>query len=180
MKDALGKIKGLTSTGIISSRGVSKKVDMKAPADADPQLRQSLDQMKESLENLGVPVPEEAVGAGAKWEVKVPVKSRGMTIDQTADYQLVSVEGDHLNTTVTLTQNAANQKIQGPGMGGAQLNLIQYTGKGTGNITADLSKLVPSQASADMHIEMNAEVVMGAKKQPMDMKMDVNFTSEAR
>jgi hypothetical protein len=65
-------------------------------------------------------------------------------------------------------------------MGGAQMELIQLTGKGTGNVTADLSKLVPSQAAIDMHIEMNAELTMGAKKQPFAMKMDVNITTEAR
>jgi hypothetical protein len=180
MKQALAKIKGLTSTGIISSRGVSKRVEMKAPADADPQLRQSLDQMKEAMANLAVPVPDEAVGAGAKWEVQVPVKTQGMTIEQTATYQLVSVAGDHVNASVALVQNAANQKIQNPGMAGAQMNLIQLTGKGTGNITADLSKLVPAQASIDMHMEMNSELTMGTKKQPIALKMDINVTTEAR
>jgi hypothetical protein len=81
---------------------------------------------------------------------------------------------------LTLTQNAANQKIQSPNMGGAQVNLIQLTSNATGKITSDLSKLVPSDASMDMHTDMNMEATIGTKKQPIAMKMDMNLTMEAQ
>jgi hypothetical protein len=180
MKMALGKIKGMTGTGVISSRGVSKSADVKAPNDADPQMRQSIEQIKQSMHNIGTPMPEEAVGTGAKWEIKMPVKSQGMSIDQTADYQLTSVQGDHVNATFTLTQSAANQKVQNPAMGNAQMNLIQYTGSGTGNVTTDLSKLMAIQASMDMHIDMNSQITMGTKTQPLNMKMGMNMTLESQ
>jgi hypothetical protein len=180
MKAGIAKIKGLTSTGVISNRGVSKKVDVKAPADADPQLRQSVEQMREGMSNLAVPAPEEAVGAGAKWEVKMPVKSQGISIEQTADYQLASVAGDHVSATFTVTQNAANQKIQNPAMGGMQINLIQMTGNATGSVTADLSKLVALQGTMNMHIDMNSQMTMGAKTQPMNMKMGMDMSLESQ
>jgi hypothetical protein len=180
MKTAIAKIKGLTTTGVMSSRGMSKKVDVKAPPDADPQLRQSVAQMKQAMSNLGVPTPEEAVGPGAKWEVKMPVVTQGMTLEQTADYQLVSAQGDQVSTTFTLAQNAANQKIQNPAMGNMQMNLIQLTTTGNGSVTADLSKLVALQATMNMQMDMNAEVTAGGKTQPFAMKMGMDISMESK
>src|SRR5262249_10525552 len=138
-------IKGLTSTGVMSNRGINKKIDVKVPPSSDPQMRQTMDQMRDSLSNMDAPLPEEAVGVGAKWEVKKPVHSQGMTLEQTADYQLVSLEGDLVNVSFTANQSAENQKIQSPGMGGAQVNLIKMTVDAKGTRAADLSKLNPSQ-----------------------------------
>ena len=180
MKMALGKIKGMTCTGVISSRGVSKGVDVKVPADADPQMRQSIEQIKQSMHNVGTPMPEEAVGAGAKWEIKMPVKSQGMSIDQTADYQLASAQGDKVSATFTLTQTAANQKIQNPSMGNVQMNLLQYTGNGTGNVTTDLSKLMALQANMKMQIDMNSQITVGTKTQPLSMKMGMDMSLESQ
>lgn len=180
MKTQLAGLKGLTVNAVISDRGISKKVDVKASPNADPKMRQMTDQIKDGMSNASQPFPEEAVGPGAKWELKMPVKSQGMTLNQTADYQLVSVDGDHVSTTSTLTQSAANQKIQNPAMGSVQMNLIQMTNNATGSAAADLSKLMPLQATMDTHMEMNSEVTVGNKTQPLAMKMAMNVTMEAR
>lgn len=180
MKAALSGFKGLTMTGLMSDHGITRKVDVKLPAGVNPQVRQTLDQMKENMLNTGSPLPGEPVGAGAKWEVKMPVKSSGMTLNQTTDYQLVSDDGDHLSTTFTQTQSAANQKMQNPAMGAAQMNVIQLTSTSSGNVTSDLSKLMPLQATIDSHMEMNSEITAGGKTQPMDMKMGINISIQSR
>src|SRR4029079_17722705 len=110
MKTSLGSMKGLTTTGTISARGFNQILDAKA-AGADPQVRQMLDQMKQGLANISAPLPEEAVGPGAKWQIHAPVKSQGMTLDETMTYELVSIDGDRINTTMTVAQQAAPQKI---------------------------------------------------------------------
>ncbi|HLX72554.1 MAG TPA: DUF6263 family protein, partial [Verrucomicrobiae bacterium] len=179
IKTALSGFKGLSATGTISDRGVSKNVDVKVPADANPQVRQTLSQMKESMMNMGSLLPSEPIGTGAKWEVKMPVKSSGLTVDQTTDYQLASVDGDHVSTTFTQTQSAANQKMQNPAMGAIQMNVLQMTNNMTGSVASDLSKLMPLQATMDSHLELNAEVNAAGKKQAMDMKMGMNITLEA-
>ena len=168
MKAAMAKIKGITASGTISSRGISKKVDIKVPPDADPQMRQSLENMREGMANLGSPLPEEAVGVGAKWEVKMPVKTEGMTIEQTSDYQLDSAAGDHVTTKFTLTQSTANSRVQ-------------ISSNGSGTITSDLSKLVALQANMDMHMELGVGgAAANNQAQPNSMKMDVNISMEAQ
>jgi len=49
LKSAIGGIKGLTGAGTMSSRGIIKNMDMKLPADANPQTKQAMEQMKESF-----------------------------------------------------------------------------------------------------------------------------------
>jgi hypothetical protein len=92
----------------------------------------------------------------------------------------VSVNGDNISTTATVTQSAANQKIQNPAMGQAQMKVISLTKAITGTVASDLSKLIPLQASMDMHMDMNSEMTMGDKTQAIPMKMAMNMTIESK
>jgi len=180
MKASLGNVKGLSSTGTMSNRGLSKGSEAKLPPGADPQARQAIEQMKESLSHCSVPLPEEAVGPGARWEVKLPLKSQGMTINQTATYQLLSIEGDRLNAKSTIVQNAANQKIQNPAMPGLKLDVSKMTGNGAGNVTFDLGQLLPSLATINSHSEVSMGMNAGGQKQEINMKTDMNIRVEAK
>ena len=180
MKSALAGGKGMSATGTISSRGFSKGTEFKAPPGANPQARQVMDQMRDSFSQMAVPLPEEAVGSGAKWEVSMPVKSQGMTIDQTATCELVSIEGEHLTIKRTITQRAANQKIENPAMPGMKVDLTQMTGKGTSERTLDLGKLLPSAGTSDLHSEAAMALDMGGQKQAISTKTDLNVRLEAK
>jgi hypothetical protein len=175
VKTALAGLKGMSGTGITSSRGLSKVADIKVPPGTPPQLSQVMDQMKEFFSRVSAPLPEEAVGPGARWEVKMPVKSQGMTIDQTASYQLISTEGERVTAKSSLTQNAANQKIQDPAMPGLKIDLTKMVGNGTGDVTLDLAQLLPSTGTFDFHTELDTGMNVGGQKQKMTTKMDMNL-----
>jgi hypothetical protein len=160
MKAAIGGLKGLTTSGVVSSRGISKKVDVKVPAGADMQTRQIAETIKSSVADPSIPFPEEAIGGGAKWEVSMPMKLQGATIDQTNTFQLVSVDGDHVKATFTKTVSAGNAKA---------------ASSSTGTIDADLSKLFASEATVNAHSE-----IPGNKQQPGGIKIDQNVTMEAK
>jgi hypothetical protein len=180
IKTVFAGLKGLAGTGTVSSRGVSKGVVFKAPPGANPQARQFMDQMKDLFTQLGAPLPEEAVGPGAKWESKTPIKAQGMTIDQTATYEVVSIEGDRLITKNTMAQLAANQKIENPAMPGLKMDLIKSVGSGTGERTFDLAHLLPVAGTGNVHSETAMAMNMGGQKQPMTMKMDMTLQFEAK
>ena len=164
----------------MSSRGVSKGLEFKAPPGSDPQSHQIMDQMKDSFALFMAQLPEEAIGAGAKWEVKLPIKTQGMAIDQTTSYELISLEGDRLTTKSTITQQAASQKIQNPAMPGMKVDLIKMTGKGTGEHTFDLTKLVPTTGTTAFKSEASMSMNMGGQKQAMTVKADMNVQLEAK
>ena len=180
MKASLAGIRGLTGTGRMSDHGIVKGVEMKLPATADPQLKQTLDQMKESFTSSSTPLPEEAVGPGAKWEYQTRLKSQGMTIDQTINYELVSREGDRLTLRSILTQNAASQKIQNPAMPGLKVDLEKMTGTGTGSSTFDLARIMPLTGTLAEKMEVVMGMNAGQQKQDMNMKMDMTVTLETK
>ncbi|HWH72597.1 MAG TPA: DUF6263 family protein [Candidatus Sulfotelmatobacter sp.] len=180
MKASCANLKGMAGTGTVSTRGLSKGIQMKTPATADPQTRQTIEQMKDSFSRIAIPLPEEAVGSGAKWEVKLPIKSQGMTFDQVTTYELVSMDGEKLTAKLNLIQSAANQKIQNPAMPGLKVDLTKMSGTGAGDITADLAQLLPSLATIDSHSDMTMGMNMGGQNQAMGMKMDMNLRLEAK
>ncbi|HWC59941.1 MAG TPA: hypothetical protein VHC44_09635 [Verrucomicrobiae bacterium] len=167
MQKALAGIKGLTTVGIMSNRGIVKKVDVKSPPNADPQMRQVMDQMKEGTSNLSVPLPDEPVGAGAKWETKKTTKVQTASVEQTGTYELVSVDGDKLSTKFSVGFEATSPKGQGPMAG------MQMGGNSTGTANLDLSKAVGPSSEINMHTEMPI-----GKGQTM--KMDINMAIDAR
>jgi hypothetical protein len=180
MKSAFTGVKGMSGSGTTSSRGFSKGFEFKAPSDSNPQARQVIDQMKDSFTELAALLPEEAVGTGAKWEVKMPLKTQGMTIDQTATYEVVSLEGENFKTKSTIVQQAANQKIQNPAMPGIKVDLTKMTGTGNSERTFDLGKLLPTAGTGRVHTDTAMAMNMGGQKQAMTMKMDMDVRFETK
>jgi hypothetical protein len=180
MKASMTGLKGLSASGTTSSRGFNKGSDIKVPAGADPQVRQAIEQMRDSLSKFTAPFPEEALGPGAKWEVRMPIKSQGMVIDQTTTYELVSIEGERLKMKTTVVQRAANQKFQNPSMPGLPMDLTKMTGRGNGNLTLDLGQLLPPEAGVESKTEFSMAMDVGGQKQSMTMKMDMNLQFEAK
>jgi hypothetical protein len=180
MKGALEGVKGLAGSGKMSNRGISIAADMKVPSSANPQARQTIDQMKESWERISSPLPEEAVGPGAKWEAKTTVKAQGMTINQTATYELVSLDGDRATISSTLNQTAANQKISNPSMPGMKVEVAKMSSNGAGKTILDLSKILPIEATMDIKTAMTMKIPAGGDQQTMDMTMDMNLKMESK
>jgi len=180
LKTALANIKGQSGTATISSRGLNKKLDVKAPEGADPQTKQILEQMRQSFANLSVPLPAEPVGIGAKWEVKIPYQYQGMKIDQDSLYELTSMEEDRITTKSTIKQSAANQKIQSPVMPALKLDLVKMEGHGTGETTVELSKIIATEGQAEVHSELNMSMNTESQKQSMTMKIDSNISAKTK
>ncbi len=180
MKTSIGGMKGLAFTSTMSDLGINKGIEVKLPPDASPQLRQSMDQMKESMSSMSSPLPEEAVGLGAKWEMAAQKKMQGMTIDQIVTYELVSIEGDRITFKCAISQNAANQKVANPAAPQIKTELTKMTGNGTGTMTFNLTQAVPSLFTVDSHTDMAMAVNAGGKKQDMTMKMDMNIRMESK
>ena len=180
MKGALEKLKGLTGNGVMSSRGFSKSVAIKVPAGADPQLTTVMEQMKETMAHISSPLPEQPVGAGARWEVKMPVKSQGMTMNQATTVELVSIEDDKVTTKNTVVQTAAPQKIESPAMPGMKIDLVKMNGNGSGEVSMDLGQIVPLSGNVNSHSEMSMAMNSGGQKQTIDMKVDMNMKIESK
>jgi hypothetical protein len=179
-KSSVGGVKGLSATGSISSQGLSKGFDFKAPEGANLQTRLIIDLLKDIFLQLVTPLPEQPVGVGAKWEVKTPVQAHTIKIDQSANYELVSAEGERLKTKSTSTQRAANQKMDNPILPGTQVDLTKWAFKTSGEFGLDTGKLMPTSGTMELHSEMGMGLNMGGQSQGIIMKIDVNLSIEGK
>jgi hypothetical protein len=168
MKNASKGMAGLTGYAVVTSRGFTKEADIKVPADADPQMKQLMDSIKQSLYQISAPLPEEAVGVGAKWDTIMQLTQNGMTLDQTATNELVDLKGDSGKLKLTLKQSAKPQKVTVNGMA---VNVLSLNSNGTGETNLDFTRLVPSQASVTMHSDLKME----ASGQKVGMQMDLTM-----
>jgi hypothetical protein len=180
MKTSLAAVKGLSGTGIITDRGVTKTNEVKMPTDVDPQARQTVEQIKESMGDLSTPFPEEAVGPGAKWEVKRTLKSQGMTMNQTTTCQLVTVEGDHFTIKSTVVQSASNQKVPNPLMPTVKVDLSKMTMTGNSESKLDLGHILPQTMSGTGRSESLMSMGTGAQKQAITMKSETAVRAESK
>jgi hypothetical protein len=180
IKGAVTGMQGLSGTGTLSSRGISKGLQLNVSATKDPQTRQLIDQIQQALVGLAVPLPQEAIGPGAKWEVKMPIKSQDVRVDQTVTYELGSLDGERLTLKSAATQSAANQKVPSAMMPGLKLNLIKLAGKGSGTSTADLAQIFPLERIVEVHSEQSLTMDAGGQPQPMTIKTDVKLRFEAK
>jgi hypothetical protein len=137
-----------------------------------PAFQQTMQAMSSSLENMSLPFPEEAVGIGAKWEVKQALESGGMRTFQKITVELMSVQGKLVTLGVKTEQTAPPQPVNNPQMpAGATLQLVSLSGTGTGTMKISLDSLVPTS-------EMNAKTttVMDMSMSGQSQRMSVDTT----
>jgi hypothetical protein len=165
-----GVVAGVTSikgSATISNRGVTKSTKLEV---ADAAMQQVLGQMTSSVENLSMPFPEEAVGAGARWEVRQAISSGGQTIFQKTEYELVSIEGSAVSMKVKTEQTAPPQAVSNPALpAGAEMNLDKMSGTGTGTIVVHLDSLVPTST---LESTTSTAMTMSMSGQSMPVTID--------
>lgn len=178
MEQALAGMKSLQGHALVNDRGLTLEAGFEGGALADPQLRQFLGSLEQSIQQLSAPLPVEAVGVGAKWEVRSRIEMNGMTMQQTARYELVELQRDRFKCKVTITQTAAAQKIQSPDMPpDAQVELVSMKGTGTGELDIDLGRLTPT-SHANMVSDLEMRVQAGGQNMEMDMHMSMGMKFE--
>jgi len=132
-----------------------------------------------SMRQLTAPLPEEAVGVGAKWQTKYRIKQNGMEVQQTADNELVAIKGNVAKVRTQLTQTADRQPMSPPGLpAGATVELIQLKSTGSGDSEVDLTKLMPQ--SGQMQLKSNTKAHIKMQGQEQDMSTDLELTVDVK
>jgi len=168
MTKSIAGLDGTSGYAVLTSRGFTREADFQVGPNVDPQLKQLLDGMRQSLHQLAAPLPAEPIGKGARWETTMTLEINGMNLTQVATYELVELAGRSAKLAVTLTQRAGHQKIQRNGM---SFDLISLASSGSGNMTIDLAQLIASPAT----ISISSASEMEAMGQKMNMKLDMTM-----
>ena len=144
------------------------------PAGAVGPVQQALHQMTESFGQIQVPLPREPVGVGAKWRATVSMEQAGLQLEQIADYELLSRDGDVIVIAATVEQKLVDASFTPPGTTDVEATVTRFESRGTGSMNLDLAHLVPTRSEIEMTIDM--QLRMKDQTQDMAMIVAVAFT----
>lgn len=162
LKGELAKVKGTKTTMTIDPHGKVLSSDISSPSN-DPMLAQTMQQTKQSLDQMLAQLPKEPVGKGAKWKITQQLESGGMKMDQSTVFELVDVSATTATIKAVSTMSAPKQTID---QGGMSATLEKLDGNSAMEMKIDFTKIVPSvEGNISMKMSMSA---MGQK---MDMTM---------
>lgn len=180
MADLLQKMgddfKAIKGSVIISNRGVTRSTTMDYSKVANPQVAQMMGTMTAALNNVSMPLPEEEVGVGARWESRNSISANGITMHQKTECELVAFDGKTVTLKTKVEQTAPPQSISNPAMpSGMSVQLKEMTGLGSGTAALRLDALVPT-GDATMESTVVTQIDMGGNLQEMAVTTSLKMT----
>ena len=174
MEQQMTGMVGMSGSGTVTSRGVTRDVDVKLAAGANPQAAQLINNMKQSMNQMSAPLPREPVGKGARWQVTMPLEMQMMKLAQIATYTLTDIQGEKVTFDVAIKQSAPPQEIAAQGAPpGTKVSLESLSSSGSGTIELDLTNsLVPTSS---MNVTSTSVFVTNDQKMKMKMRMEMDI-----
>lgn len=160
MRDNLRHLSSLRAEVAMTSRGYVREANFEMAPGADQAMVQMLQSMRQSITQMSIPLPEQAVGAGGRWKALQQVQASGMTLYQVATFSLERLDGPRATIAVGLEQLSPRQDLRLPDEAkGATAELTEMRGRGKGSMLVDLRSPVPrSRAAIDSWLAMNLQV----------------------
>lgn len=122
----------------------------------DPLQRDSQPEIEELTQRLlgyVVPLPDEAIGRGARWTVVTVLRQGGAAVKQTAKYELLERAGGRLTLAVDLRRVAEEQRVARPGLPeGSALDLVAMFRAVTGRVEVDLGAPLPVRGELEIEV----------------------------
>lgn len=177
MRELMKPLAGMSGSVVVSNRGFTKKVNFEMPQGVEPQLRQMLSGMMDSMDKLSAPVPEEAIGAGAIWKVNQQVTANGLSLDQVATYKVVSIDKQGYHLDIGVEQVAKEQWINPPNLPPTtKIKLRSLDSSGTGTMTLASELLMPRDSDLDLKSDTAMQIVAGQQTQDMTTNMTMKMS----
>jgi hypothetical protein len=173
MQGMLDKMKGMTGSGLISARGITRDSSFLIPAGIAPEVRAMLEQTEDSVDQMSAPLPVQAVGVGARWQTRLDSVRGDIKLSQTATYKVLAIRGDQVQVEVIITQHARPQTVT---TATTSYELVSFKGSGKGTILIDLRHPVPQSKVAMTIDQVTLLDLGGGSKQKMPSKVTVELT----
>ncbi|WP_293338852.1 hypothetical protein [Microcoleus sp. CAWBG58] len=177
MRSAVKKLVGLKGNFIMDSRGSNKGGSFTLPKDADNSVKQIVENMSKSLQQLASPLPAEAVGKGAKWRISFPSNTGGMNVNQTAIYELMDLQDGVATLKTSVEQQANPQNLTLPQLpAGSTMAVKSFMSQGQGEVIMRLDQLMPVRSVVS--INSNAEMTFKSAGNPEESTMKTKLSIE--
>lgn len=174
IRRSLASLVGLSGAVVVDSRGQTKSTSTKLPQGLDPTTQQIFEQLSNSLGQLYAPLPEEAVGLGARWRTSQELNVNGIQLTQSAIYELVSNQGSVLQLKMLVEQEAQSQEVKLPATpeipAGFRVQLRSFSNQGEGEMTLRLGQMLPQRSI----LSSRSSVVLNFKPAETEQAVPVN------
>ena len=167
-------LKGLSGTAVVSNRGVTREVKFDTRRISNPQLSQTITALQQVMQNVSQPLPEEAVGVGATWEVRSSVNANGVQMFSTVSLQLTAMDETSYTLKVALEQTAPPQAVSSPATGGATVLVDTAANSGSGTTKIQFDMLSP-QSEMTLNSKTTMRIDMSGNLQRMDLAISMKL-----
>ncbi|RMF20291.1 MAG: hypothetical protein D6756_14495, partial [Cyanobacteria bacterium J083] len=176
MTSTYKQLEGITGSYVIDSRGVAKDININLET-IEPSLKQSIEQVYNSIEQLSFPLPEEKVGIGGKWEVTAFVNINGVQIEQIATYEVVDIKDDLITLDISLSQvGDTTATTPPPGIPPESIENLEIESSGQGQMILRLDKLVPVSSNLKMFSSTNVQLAIPDSQEKMNIQTNATST----
>jgi hypothetical protein len=161
MRNGLQQLEGFRGTAVMTNRGATRSLALDASDMNNPQLKEIMGSLSQSIQSMSLVLPEEPVGVGARWEIRQAMALNVVQTYQRLEVELRAVDGPNITLRATSEQLAPRQLVSDPRLPpGAELMLQDVSGNGTGTLMLRLTELIPkgevnSQSSTAMEVRFN-------------------------
>lgn len=174
------QVQGRRATATIDARG---RIEVLEPV-ADGQPRPGAHTRHEMLQILAesvVPLPEEPVGVGARWQVAMLMRRGAGVVDQVATYELVAVDkrgqGETWRIRAEIEQDGEHQAISAPELpSNVSAELMGLVWRAEGELVVSPASLTPRAGQLAIEYRVHSRLASGAAV--MDMLLETKGAIE--
>ena len=170
MRKGVGSLVGATGTVSVDPRGFQRELSIGLPSSLGQELTQFMNSAKLAIGQMAVPLPEEPIGVGAKWQVEETIAQDGIQVRQKTYYELLAIDGPRVQIRTQTVQSAEQQRAAVPGLpSGVSAKVVSLRGAGAGETEIDLRRLVPGSAREELETDVSFAIVQGQSERVMSL-----------
>ncbi|HEU5055987.1 MAG TPA: hypothetical protein VFU21_05660, partial [Kofleriaceae bacterium] len=170
MRKGVTSLVGTSGSLSVDPRGFQRELSIGLPSGLGQELTQFMNSAKLAIGQMAIPLPEEAIGVGAKWQVEETIAQDGIQVRQKTYYELLAIEGPRLQIRTQTVQSAEQQKAALPGLpSGVTAKVVSLRGAGAGESEIDLRRLVPGSAREELETDVSFAIVQGQNERVMSL-----------
>ena len=179
MRDGMKPFVGYRVTVVMDDRGRVLDTDASEPEGLPAEVEQLVQQLNQQLATVVIPLPEEAVGKGARWKVTTPVKVSGIEVEQTSTATLVELSDGIPVLRTELDQAAEPGPAELPGVPSTvDVELVSWNLTGSGEARQDLSSPLPISGSSKVAGDQRFQFTDGTETADLVQHLAVDLTIE--